>query len=448
MYNKHKPLSHTGTEAFLISGGNMSKQRFETIAIHGGYRPDEKTGATQVPIYYSNAYEFKDAQHAADLFDLNVGGHIYTRLSNPTVEILENRIAMLEGGSAAVAASAGQFATYMVITALAEHGDNIVASAKLYGGTYNLFTQTFRKLGIEIRMVDQDDVNAFDAAVDAKTKGIYIESVSNPGSDIPDIEKIAEVAQKHRVPLIVDNTYTTPYLFRPLEHGANIVLHSMTKFIGGHGAAMGGIAVDGGNFDWFASGRFPAFTEPDPSYHGTVYAEKFGNMALAVKMRAQVLRDVGGCLSPMNAFMIMNGLETLHLRMPRHCENAKRLAGWLLSNDKVAWVNYPDLADNRNYQAVKKYMPKGSGAMMSFGLKGGLEAGRNFIENVKIAIHATNLGDARTIVTHPASTTHRQLSTEQRVKAGIPDELIRVAVGIENIDDIIEDFEQAMKAVK
>ncbi len=426
----------------------MSKHRFETIAIHGSYRPDEKTGATQVPIYYSNAYEFKSVEHAVGLFDLDVAGHIYSRLSNPTVEVLENRIAALEGGSAAVAGSAGQFATYMAITTLAGSGDNIVASGKLYGGTYNLFVHTFRSLGIEVRLVDQDDIDAFDRAVDAKTKAIYTESVSNPGSDIPDIEKIAEVAKKHKVPLIVDNTYTTPYLFRPLEHGANIVLHSMTKFIGGHGAAMGGIVVDGGNFDWKASGRFPNLCEPDPSYHGVVYADKFGPMAFAVKMRAGVLRDVGGCLSPMNAFQLLQGLETLHLRMPRHCENAYKLAGYLLSNDKVAWVNYPDLPDNKNYSAVKKYMPKGSGAMMSFGLKGGLEAGKTFIEGVKIAIHATNLGDTRTIVTHPASTTHRQLSAENRVKAGIPDELIRVAVGIENIDDLIEDFEQALKAVK
>lgn len=426
----------------------MSNHRFETIAIHGGYRPDEKTGATQPPIYLSNAYQFKSVEHAIGLFDLDVPGHIYTRLSNPTVEILENRVAMLEGGVAAVATSAGQFASFMAITTLAEQGDNIVASNKLYGGTYNLFGHTFSKMGIEIKLVEQDDIDAFDKAVDDKTKGIYIEAVSNPGSDIPDIEKISAIAKKHRVPLIVDNTYPTPYLFRPIEHGADIVLHSMTKFIGGHGAVMGGIVVDGGTFDWKASGRFPSFTEPDASYHGVIYAEKFGKMALAVKMRAQTLRDVGGCLSPYNAFMIMNGLETLHLRMPRHCENAYKLAGYLLSNDKVAWVNYPDLPDNKNYANVKKYMPKGSGAMLSFGLKGGLEAGTTFIEGVKLAIHATNLGDTRTIVTHPAGTTHRQLSKEDREKAGIPDELIRVAVGVENIDDIIEDFEQALKAVK
>lgn len=426
----------------------MSKHRFETIAIHGAYRPDEKTGATQVPIYHSNAFQFKSIEHALSLFDLEAAGHIYSRLSNPTVEVLENRIAMLEGGSAAVATASGQFATYMVITSLADSGDNIVASGKLYGGTYNLFVHTFRKLGIELRLVDQDDIDAFDRAVDAKTKAIYIESVSNPGSDIPDIEKISEVAKKHKLPLIVDNTYTSPYLFNPLKHGANIVLHSLTKFIGGHGSAMGGIAVDGGNFDWAASGRFPGLTTPDPSYHGVVYAEKFGPMALAVKMRVQALRDVGGCLSPTNAFMILSGLETLHLRMPRHCENALALAKFLEKHDKVSWVNYPDLESNRNYASVKKYLPKGSGAMMSFGLKGGLDAGRIFIETVKIAIHATNLGDVRTVVTHPASTTHRQLSAENKIKAGIPDELIRVAVGCENIDDLIEDFDQALKAAK
>lgn len=424
----------------------MSTRRFETIAIHGAYTPDEKTGATQVPIYHTNAYQFKSIEHAVDLFDLKVGGHIYSRLSNPTVEVLENRVAMLEGGSAAVATSAGQFATYMAITTIAESGDNIVASGKLYGGTYNLFVHTFKKLGIEFRLVDQDDIEGFKAKIDDRTKGIYIESVSNPGSDIPDIEAIASVAQANGLPLIVDNTYTTPFLFRPIDYGANIILHSMTKFMGGHGSAMGGIVVDGGNFDWKASGRFPAFTEPDPSYHGVVYADTFGPAALAVKMRVQVLRDVGGCLSPTNAFMIMNGIETLPLRMERHCENAYKLAGWLLGNDQVSWVNYPDLPDNRNYQRVKKLMPKGSGSMMSFGLKGGYDAGVKFIESLKLAIHATNLGDVRTIVTHPASTTHRQLSPEQLKSAGIPQELIRVSVGIENIDDIIEDLDQAMRA--
>jgi len=424
----------------------MSSQRFETIAIHGAYRPDEKTGATQVPIYHTNAYQFKDIAHAAGLFDLKVPGHIYSRLSNPTVEVLENRVAMLEGGVAAVATSSGQFATYMAITTLAEVGDNVVASGKLYGGTYNLFVNTFKKLGIELRLVDQDDLDAFRAAIDENTKAIYTESVSNPGSDIPDIEAIGKIAKENGLPLIVDNTYTTPYLFRPFEYGADIVLHSMTKFIGGHGSAMGGIVVDGGTFDWKASGRFASFTEPDPSYHGIRYAEDFGNMALAVKMRVQVLRDVGGCLSPTNASMLLAGLETLPLRMERHCENAYKLAGYLLGNDKVAWVNYPDLPDNKNYKRVKELMPKGSGAMMSFGLKGGFEAGCRFIENTKIAIHATNLGDARTIITHPASTTHRQLSEQQLKAAGVPQELIRVSVGIENIDDIIEDFEQAMKA--
>jgi len=424
----------------------MSNYRFETLAIHGGFTPDEQTGATQVPIYHSNAFKFKSIEHAVNLFDLKEAGHIYSRLSNPTVDVLEKRVAMLEGGVAAVATSAGQFATYMAITSIADSGDNIVASGKLYGGTYNLFVHTFKKLGIEMRLVDQDDFNAFQAQIDENTKAIYIESVSNPGSDIPDIEKISSIAKKNRLPLIVDNTYTTPYLFKPIEYGADIVLHSMTKFFGGHGNAMGGIVVDAGTFDW-TSGRFPSFTEPDPSYHGIKYAEAFGNMALAIKMRVQVLRDIGGCLSPTNAFMIMNGLETLPLRMERHCSNAYKLAGYLLGNDNVAWVNYPDLPDNRNYQSVKKYMPKGSGAMMSFGLKGGYEASVKFIESVKLAIHATNLGDAKTIITHPASTTHRQLNKEQLESAGIPQELLRVAVGIENVDDIIEDFEQAMKVI-
>lgn len=423
----------------------MSTRRFETNAIHGGYTPDA-TGATQVPIYHSNAFRFRDVDHAARLFDLEEAGHIYSRLSNPTVDVLEQRMAMLEGGSAAVATSAGHFAVYMVILALCEAGDNIVSSGKLYGGTYNLFTHTLKKVGINVTLVDHDDFDAIEAAVDENTKGIYIESVSNPGSDIPDIEKISELAKKHKLPLIVDNTYPTPYLFRPIEHGADIVIHSLTKFCGGHGAAMAGVAIDGGTFDWAGSGRFPGFTTPDPSYHGVVYTEKFGNMALAVKMRVQLLRDLGGCLSPTNAFMILNGLETLALRMERHCENAYKLAGWLLSREEVAWVNYPDLPDSRNYKNVKKYMPKGSGAMMSFGLKGGLDAGKSFINSLEFVVHASNLGDVRTIVTHPGSTTHRQLSSEERSAVGVPDELIRVNVGIENIDDIIEDFEQAMKA--
>ncbi|PLX67041.1 MAG: O-acetylhomoserine aminocarboxypropyltransferase [Denitrovibrio sp.] len=426
----------------------MSEHKFETLAIHGGYRPDEKTGATNVPIYHSNAFEFDSIDHAVSLFDLKAPGHIYSRLSNPTVEVLENRIAMLEGGSAAVATSSGQFATYMAITTIAGSGDNIVASGKLYGGTYNLFVHTFKKLGIELRLVDQDDLEAYKSNIDENTKAIYIESISNPGSDIPDIEAISAIAKENGLPLIVDNTYATPYLFKPIEYGADIVLHSLTKFIGGHGSAMGGAVVDAGTFDWKASGRFPSFTEPDPSYHGVIYSEAFGNMALAIKMRVQILRDIGGCLSPTNASMIMAGLETLALRMERHCENAYKLAGYLLGNDKVAWVNYPDLPDNKNYKRLKELMPKGSGAMISFGLKGGYEASKSFIESVKLGIHATNLGDVRTILTHPASTTHRQLNDEQLESAGIPKELLRVSVGIENIDDIIADFEQAMGATK
>jgi O-acetylhomoserine (thiol)-lyase len=439
------PLSAYPEKRLFFWRNSMSTRRFETIAIHGGYSPDA-TGATNVPIYHSNAYKFRDVDHAARLFDLEEGGHLYSRLSNPTVDVLETRMAMLEGGSAAVATSAGQFAVYMVMLTIAGEGDNIIASSKLYGGTYNLFSHTLKKIGISVKLVDHDDFDALDKAVDDRTKGIYIESISNPGSDIPDIDRVSEIAKKHKVPLIVDNTYTTPYLFRPAEHGADIIVHSLTKFCGGHGSAMGGVAIDCGTFDWKASGRFPSFTTPDPSYHGIVYAEKFGNMALAVKMRVQILRDLGGCLSPTNAFMILTGLETLALRMDRHCDNAFKLAGWLLSRDEVAWVNYPGLPDNRNYAAVKKYLTKGAGSMMSFGLKGGLAAGRSFINSLKLATHATNLGDAKTIVTHPASTTHRQLSAEQRQAGGVPDELIRVSVGIENIDDIIDDFQQAMEA--
>jgi len=441
------PLFKSLERGFFFGGKTMSTRKFETIAIHGGYTPDA-TGSTTVPIYHTNAYKFQDVDHAARLFDLEEAGQIYSRLSNPTVGVLETRMAMLEGGSAAVATSAGQFAVYMVLLTIAGAGDNIVSSGKLYGGTYNLFFHTLKKIGIEVRLVDQDDYEAIEAAIDDKTKAIYMESISNPGNDIPDIEKISEIAKRNKLPLMVDNTYATPYLFRPIEHGADIIVHSLTKFCGGHGSAMGGVAIDCGTFDWAGSGRFPSFTTPDPSYHGIIYAEKFGNMALAVKMRVQIMRDLGGCLSPTNAFMIMAGLETLALRMERHCENAYKLAGWLLGRDEVSWVNYPGLPDNKNYTAAKKFFPKGAGSMMSFGLKGGLDAGKSFINNLGMAIHATNLGDAKTIVTHPASTTHRQLNSEQRITGGVPDELIRVSVGIENIDDIIDDFEQAMKAGK
>ncbi len=419
------------------------KLSIDTIAVHGAYRPDA-TGSTNPPLYLSNAYKFRDAKHAADLFDLNAEGYIYTRLHNPTTSLLEETVAALEGGVAAVAASTGHFAEFMLLTSLAGKGDEIIASDCLYGGTINMFSSTFRRFGINVKFARQDDPASFEALVTDKTKAVYIEAIANPASDIPDFEAISRIAERHGLPLIVDNTCATPYLFRPVEYGAAAVIHSCTKFLGGHGSVMGGVAVDLGVFDWVASGRFPEFTEPDPSYHGVVYSKDFGSSALAVKMRAGAMRDVGGSPSPYNSMAILQGIQTLHLRMERHVENTRKLAEWLKGSDRVAWVNYPGLPGNKNFALAEKYFPKGPGAMLTFGVKGGVEAGRRFIEKVSLCVHAANLGDVKTIVTHPASTTHRQLTSRQRVSAGVPDDLIRVAVGIESAEDIISDFEQAL----
>lgn len=419
------------------------KLSIDTIAVHGAYRPDV-TGSTNPPLYLSNAYKFRDAKHAADLFDLNAEGYIYTRLHNPTTSLLEETVAALEGGVAAVAASTGHFAEFMLLTSLAGKGDEIIASDCLYGGTINMFSSTFRRFGINVKFARQDDPASFEALVTDKTKAVYIEAIANPASDIPDFEAISRIAERHGLPLIVDNTCATPYLFRPVEYGAAAVIHSCTKFLGGHGSVMGGIAVDLGVFDWAASGRFPEFTEPDPSYHGVVYSKDFGSSALAVKMRAGAMRDVGGSPSPYNSMAILQGIQTLHLRMERHVENTRKLAEWLKGSDRVAWVNYPGLPGNKNFALAEKYFTKGPGAMLTFGVKGGVEAGRRFIEKVSLCVHAANLGDVKTIVTHPASTTHRQLTSRQRVSAGVPDDLIRVAVGIESAGDIISDFEQAL----
>ena len=426
----------------------MSNHRIETITVHGGHTPDPLTGARAVPIYQTTAYKFRDAEYAAQLFDLEAPGYIYTRLNNPTTEVLENRIAMLEGGVGAVATASGQFAEFMVFSSIAEAGDEIITTDRLYGGTNNLFFHTFKKLGLNFRPFDQNKPEQLKSLINEKTKAIYLETVANPGNDIADFEVIAKIAKEHGLPLVVDNTYPTPYLCRPKDFGADVVIHSVTKFLGGHGNSMGGVAVDLGTFDWGSSGRFPSFTEPDPSYHGIVYAEKFGNAALAVKMRVQIMRDIGGCLSPINAFLLLQGIETLHVRMERHVENARKLAKFLSENDMVDWVNFPELEGSPNYERAKKYMPKGTGAMLSFGIKGGVEAGKAFIEGVELATHLTNLGDTRTLITHPASTTHRQLNDEQKAKAGITDGLIRISVGIEHIEDIIADFNQAFDKAK
>ncbi|MDE7169321.1 MAG: O-acetylhomoserine aminocarboxypropyltransferase/cysteine synthase [Mucispirillum sp.] len=416
----------------------------ETLATHGSYSPDA-TGSTNAPIYLSTSYKFEDTEYAASLFALEKAGYIYSRLHNPTTTILEDTVNSLEGGVAAVASATGHFAEFMTIAALAKAGENIVSSSLLYGGTHNLFAHTLPNFGITVKFGNQKDLSSFEKLIDDKTKAVYIESIANPAGDIADFQKIADIAHKHGIPLIVDNTCATPYLFRPIEHGADIVLHSCTKYLGGHGAVMGGIVVDSGNFDWKKSGKFPALTEPDASYNGVVFTERFGNAALALKLRAGVMRDLGGTISPFNSYMINQGIGTLHVRMDRHVQNAQKLAEYLSEDKNVGWVNYPGLKNNPNYEAAKKYMPKGAGAILTFGVKGGFEKGKKVIGKLTLPLHLANLGDIKTLVIHPSSTTHAQLNKEEQLAAGISDDLIRVSVGIENIDDIISDFEQALK---
>lgn len=417
---------------------------FETLATHGSYSPDA-TGSTNAPIYLSTSYKFEDTEYAASLFALEKAGYIYSRLHNPTTTVLEDTINALEGGVGAVAAATGHFAEFMTIATLAKAGDNIVSSSFLYGGTHNLFAHSLPNFGITVKFGDQKDLSSFEKLIDDKTKAVYIESIANPAGDIADFQKIADIAHKHGIPLIVDNTCATPYLFRPIEHGADIVLHSCTKYLGGHGAVMGGIVVDSGKFDWVKSGKFPALTEPDASYNGVVFTERFGNAALALKLRAGAMRDLGGTISPFNSYLINQGIGTLHVRMDRHVQNAQKLAEYLSENTHVGWVKYPGLKNNPNYEAAQKYMPKGAGAILTFGVKGGFEKGKKVIEKLTLPLHLANLGDIKTLVIHPSSTTHAQLNKEEQLAAGISEDLIRVSVGIENIDDIISDFEQALK---
>jgi len=417
---------------------------FNTLTIHGGQEVDPTTRSRAVPIYQTTSYTFEDTQHAADLFDLKQFGNIYTRLMNPTTDVLEKRIAMLEGGVAALATSSGQAAITLAVLNIAKAGDEIISTTALYGGTYNLFAHTFKKMGIGVKFVDSDDPQAFDAAVTDKTRLIYIESIGNPKLNMPDIEKLAQVAHKHNIPLVVDNTVPTPYLLRPIEHGADIVVHSATKFLGGHGTSIGGLIVDSGRFDWAASGKFPELTEPDPSYHGINYAETFGNIAYILKARVQLLRDLGPAISPFNSFLILQGIETLHLRMQRHAENALAVARFLEEHKNVSWVNYPGLESHQSYSLAKKYLPKGQGALIGFGIKGGREAGISFINNVRLLSHLANIGDAKSLVIHPASTTHQQLTPEERVATGVTEDFIRLSIGIEDVGDIIEDINQAL----
>jgi O-acetylhomoserine (thiol)-lyase len=414
-----------------------------TLALHAGQVPDPTTNSRVVPIYQTSSYTFNSAEHAANLFSLKEMGNIYTRLMNPTTDVLEKRLAELDGGVGALAVASGSSAISLAIMNIAQAGDNIVAGHALYGGTHNLFQHTFKRMGISVKFVDTSNPDNVTAAIDDKTKAVYTETIGNPYNNVDDFEALAKTAHDHGLPLIVDNTVATPVLFKPIEHGADIVCYSLTKFIGGHGTSIGGAVVDSGLFDW-SSGRFPEFTSPDPSYHGLVYHEALGNLAYILKMRLTLLRDLGPCLSPFNAFQLIQGLETLHVRMPRHCENALAVATALQELPEVESVNYPGLSHHPSYANAQKYLPKGQGAIVSFELKGGLEAGKNFIDSVKLASHLANLGDAKTLVIHPASTTHSQLSAEEQLAAGVTPGMVRISVGIEDIKDIIADLTQAI----
>ncbi|MCC6729620.1 MAG: O-acetylhomoserine aminocarboxypropyltransferase/cysteine synthase [Chthonomonadales bacterium] len=422
--------------------------RFDTLAVHGGQVPDPTTTARAVPIYQTTSFVFHDAQHAADLFSLAELGNIYTRIMNPTQEVFEKRVALLEGGVAALAASSGQAAETMGILNIVHHGDEVVSATSLYGGTFNLFHYTFPKLGIGVRFVDPSDPENFRRAITPRTRLLYAETVGNPRLDTLDIEAVAGIAHEAGLPLMVDNTMPSPALMNPLKWGADIVVHSTTKFIGGHGTSIGGIIVDGGKFDW-ANGKFPQFTEPDPSYHGLVLnslPEPLHSMAYVLKCRLQVLRDIGACVSPFNAFLFLQGLETLHLRMERHSTNALRVAQFLKEHSNVTWVNYPGLPDHPGHAVARKYHTRGLyGAMLGFGIKGGFEAGKRLINNLQLFSLLANLGDAKSLVIHPASTTHQQLSEEEQRAAGVTPDFVRLSVGIEDPEDIIADLDQALR---
>ena len=428
----------------------MSAERtpgFNTLAIHAGAQPDPATGARATPIYQTTSFVFDDVEHAAALFNLETFGNIYTRITNPTQAVLEERVAALEGGTAALAVASGHAAQALVFHTLLEPGDEFVAARQLYGGSINQFTHSFKKCGWQVRWADTTDPDSFRAALSPKTKAIFVELIANPGGIITDIEKVAIVAKEAGVPFIVDNTLATPYLLRPKDYGADIVVHSLTKFLGGHGNSIGGAIVDCGTFDWLKSGRYPTLSAPCPSYHDITLAETFGNFAFAIACRVLGLRDLGPAISPFNAFLLLTGIETLPLRMQRHCDNALAVATWLAANDKIAWVNYAGLPDNKFHALAKRYVPKGAGAVFTFGLKGGYDAGIALVSNVKLFSHLANIGDTRSLIIHPASTTHRQLTDEQRVKAGAGSEVVRLSVGLETVEDLIADLDQALAAV-
>ncbi len=419
---------------------------FDTLALHAGYAPEASTKARAVPIYATTSFVFDDSAHAARLFNLEEFGNIYTRIGNPTSDVLEQRIAALEGGVAALAVASGQAATTFSILALASVGDNIVSSTDLYGGTYTLFQEELPLRGITTRFVDGRDMEGFRSAIDDRTRAVFLELVGNPKLDIIDLESIAQIAHEKGVPVIVDSTTATPYLSRPFEWGADIIVHSATKYIGGHGTSIGGLIVDGGKFDW-TNGRFSEFTSPMTSYHGMVLSETFGNLAFIIKVRVQLLRNIGAALSPFNSFLFLQGLETLSLRMERHSQNALAIARYLQKHPKVEWVLYPGLPDHPSYALAQKYMPKGQSGLLGFGIKGGREAGGRFIDSLKLFSHLVNIGDAKSLAVHPATTTHRQLSPEQQQASGVTDDYIRLSVGIETIDDLIADLEQAFSKV-
>ena len=417
---------------------------FDTLQIHAGAEPDPATGARQVPIYQTTAYVFRDADHTAALFGLQEVGYIYSPLTNPTIAALQNRIAALEGGAGAVCCSSGHAAQMIVFHTIMAPGENFVSARRLYGGSINQFGHSFKNFGWEVRWADASDPASIAAQIDGKTKAVYIESLANPGGTFTDIAAIAEVAHAHGLPLIVDNTMASPYLIRPIEHGADIIVHSLTKFMGGHGNSMGGVIIDGGTFDWMASGKYPMLSAPRPEYGGIVLGETFGNFAFAIACRVLGLGDLGPAISPFNAFQILTGIETLPLRMDRHCENALKVATWLTRHPKVAWVSYPGLADDPNHELQKKYSPKGAGSVFTFGIKGGRKAGAKFMETLTLVSHLANVGDAKTLAIHPGSTTHQQMTADQMKAAGIGEEMIRLSIGLEHPDDLIADLEQAL----
>jgi O-acetylhomoserine/O-acetylserine sulfhydrylase len=436
------------------NNGKKRNYRFETLQLHAGQAPDPATGARALPIYQTTSYQFNDTAHAANLFGLREFGNIYTRIMNPTTGVFEERVAALEGGAAALATASGQAAQFIAVATIAGAGDNIVSTSYLYGGTYNQFKVAFPRLGINAKFVKGDSPEAFEREIDDHTRALYIESIGNPRLNVADIEGIARVAHAHGIPLIVDNTFGAGgYLIRPFDFGADIITHSATKWIGGHGTSIGGVIVDSGRFPW-NNGKFPAFTTPAPGYHGLNFWDTFGagsplgNIAFIIRARVELLRDLGPSLSPFNAFLLTQGLETLSLRVDRHNENALALAKWLRKDPRVEWVLYPGLEDHPYHALAKKYLRKGSfGSIVVFGVRGGLEAGRSFIDNVQLSSHVANVGDAKTLVIHPASTTHEQLSAEEQQESGVTPNLVRASVGLEHIDDIIEDFDEALKAV-